>query len=134
MKAGSTIGLMGIGAAALVLLSVSCLFFVAESRFYLENATAEELEIVFSIQNEDASVAKTIAPGITAFIASGQLLEADTLLPSEFFTRISATLPSVPEHIVFLQDPVIDQAWTGISRGSKKFDYTLRIDDSELSR
>ena len=112
-----------------------CMLFVTESEFYVENDTGYDLSVswVLEYDGSEGSTTDPIPPGESVMIADGELLEADELPPSIYFSSITIEAEIGGTTVtVYSRDPVDDDEWVRseqVSRGDYIFTLTLTDDD-----
>ena len=111
----------------------ACTLFTAESRFYLQNTSAHSLVCTWVRLDGSTAASPEIPPGATSLLATGQLLEADRLPPSQYFASLSVAFSATPGIAVYRQAPTDDTRWAETTQGYKRADWTLRLGDADLS-
>ncbi len=112
---------------AAALLAASCMFISAKSNFYLTNDSTGPVTVKWTSDLYDSSGSKTIAAGATEKIASGTLLEADSMPPSQFFSKIEiyADGESITPLYSINTDPGSDELWLDEPDGFRSRAWTI---------
>jgi hypothetical protein len=117
--------------AAAVIVTVllgSCFLFVAKSEFYVTNETGADLTVSWTERYHDTGEqSEVVEAGATVLIATGRLLEADTLPPQQFFISFQITGDAGS----YVQDPIDDDAWDVVRDGRLGI-WTLTITAADL--
>ena len=128
------------GVAALVValaIGVSGCGFVARSDFYVRNESGLALLVSWdgNLDGKEGSSDGPIGPDQEALLVTGRLLEADELLPSEFFgsIRLERVEPFSDPVEVFYESPVDDDRWERtVLTGTKRYRFTFVVTTGTL--
>lgn len=116
--------------AVAALLFGSCLLFVVKSDFYVANETDGLLTVIWTEQYDPDGLGQrteTVPVGETVRIATGRLLEADTLPPELFFATLQVTGASGS----YTQAPIDDDEWEVVTDG-RLGRWTLTVTAADL--
>jgi hypothetical protein len=107
----------------------SCVFFAAQSDFYVDNQSASDLTVSWT-RVDGGSGEAAVAAGTRVMLMSQQLIETDMVLPSDIMTALVATVNGAA---VYTQDPINDGLWERTAgSGSKDYVFDLVLTDADL--